>query len=282
MSNELNLPGVFKGADGLQKLADASKFWEEQPYGTRLYFGDGIADYLHRDVLRAAIEALRTPPAASGQQEVPTQEKLREAIADLLRAAEDCMQMPKPFRSGAHFNEACAELDRVVTAIYAAHPAPAQQESGDDEPVATVSRNSDETLTFTPLRDFYVVNGMPLYTRAPAPAALTDEQIDEIRGFHFSFGKVYGEPVELHYAGKRDIREFARAILATASAAPAELARDAERLDFLISECAIVEEIGGNRYRLHWPDSQEWQQEMHGSAREAIDAAIASQQKGGA
>lgn len=53
--------GLFKGADGLQKLADADSFWLDQPYGTRLYFGDGIADYLHRDVLRAAVKALDRP-----------------------------------------------------------------------------------------------------------------------------------------------------------------------------------------------------------------------------
>jgi hypothetical protein len=46
---------VFKGADGLKKLAEHNAFWEQQPYGTRLYFGDGITEYLHRDVLRAAV-----------------------------------------------------------------------------------------------------------------------------------------------------------------------------------------------------------------------------------
>jgi len=38
----------------------------------------------------------------------------------------------------------------------------------DNEPVATVSRNSDDTLTFTTLRDFYVINGMPLFASPPA------------------------------------------------------------------------------------------------------------------
>ncbi len=46
--------GVFKGAAGLAGLLNADEFWEQQPYGTRLYYGVGIADYLHRDVLRAA------------------------------------------------------------------------------------------------------------------------------------------------------------------------------------------------------------------------------------
>lgn len=55
---KLERAGVFKGADGLRRLAEARAFWERQPYGTRLYFGDGIADYLHRGVLEAAIRAL--------------------------------------------------------------------------------------------------------------------------------------------------------------------------------------------------------------------------------
>lgn len=50
--------GVFKGAHGLAGLLDAQEFWGEQPYGTRLYYGPGALDYLHRDVLRAAVAAL--------------------------------------------------------------------------------------------------------------------------------------------------------------------------------------------------------------------------------
>lgn len=50
--------GVFKGHAGLRGLADSDEFWEQQPYGTRLYYGDGGLDYLHRDVLRAAVRAL--------------------------------------------------------------------------------------------------------------------------------------------------------------------------------------------------------------------------------
>jgi hypothetical protein len=53
--------GVFKGADGLRALAESEYFWDEQPYSTRLYFGPGAADYLHRDVLRAAVAALSNP-----------------------------------------------------------------------------------------------------------------------------------------------------------------------------------------------------------------------------
>lgn len=53
--------GVFKGHEGLRGLVNAQDFWDEQPYGTRLYFGGGPADYLHRDVLRAAIMLLDGP-----------------------------------------------------------------------------------------------------------------------------------------------------------------------------------------------------------------------------
>lgn len=61
MSNvqrKLGATGVFKGAHGLEGLADAQEFWDKQPYGTRLYYGDGGLDYLHRGVLRGAIQAL--------------------------------------------------------------------------------------------------------------------------------------------------------------------------------------------------------------------------------
>ena len=51
--------GVFAGHFGLEGLADADEFWENQPYGTRLYYGPGATDYLHRGVLRSAIDALR-------------------------------------------------------------------------------------------------------------------------------------------------------------------------------------------------------------------------------
>jgi hypothetical protein len=57
-ADTLSAAGVFKGADGLERLAEADDFWEQQPYGTRLYFGDGVSDYLHRGVLRTAIKLL--------------------------------------------------------------------------------------------------------------------------------------------------------------------------------------------------------------------------------
>ena len=54
----LSAAGAFKGHHGIVGLLNANEFWEKQPYGTRLYYGDGIDDYLHRDVLRAAVRLL--------------------------------------------------------------------------------------------------------------------------------------------------------------------------------------------------------------------------------
>lgn len=50
--------GVFKGAHGLRGLLQATEFWSNQPYTTRLYYGNGQFDYLHRDVLHAALQIL--------------------------------------------------------------------------------------------------------------------------------------------------------------------------------------------------------------------------------
>jgi hypothetical protein len=70
VSDTLTANGVFAGQDGLEGLANASSFWETQPYGTRLYYGDGIMDYLHRDVLKSAIRLLvRCNPTSSVQEE---------------------------------------------------------------------------------------------------------------------------------------------------------------------------------------------------------------------
>ncbi|MBI4695516.1 MAG: hypothetical protein HY749_15980 [Gammaproteobacteria bacterium] len=58
VENLLTDTGVFKGAHGLEGLLKAQDFWNKQPYETRLYYGDGICDYLHRDVLSAAVRLL--------------------------------------------------------------------------------------------------------------------------------------------------------------------------------------------------------------------------------
>lgn len=50
--------GLFKGHDGLRGLLKCDDFWDKQEYGTRLYFDDGAAPYLHRDCLNSAVKAL--------------------------------------------------------------------------------------------------------------------------------------------------------------------------------------------------------------------------------
>lgn len=73
LEKALEEAGVFKGADGLRRLCDAHQFWEEQPYGTRLYFGGGVTDYLHRDVLRAVINVADTFLASQQGEQHPEQ-----------------------------------------------------------------------------------------------------------------------------------------------------------------------------------------------------------------
>lgn len=60
LREKLVAAGVFLGVEGLEGLADADAFWEKQPYGTRLYYGEGVTEYLHRGVLKTAIEILQT------------------------------------------------------------------------------------------------------------------------------------------------------------------------------------------------------------------------------
>lgn len=68
VKQKLTEQGVFKGHEGLVGLLNADEFWQEQPYGTRLYYGDG---YLHRGVLRAAVTALTQPVEVCEWEEFP-------------------------------------------------------------------------------------------------------------------------------------------------------------------------------------------------------------------
>lgn len=61
VERKLAQTGVFKGMHGLEGLLNATEFWDRQPYGTRLYYGDGATEYLHRHVLEAAIKILSQP-----------------------------------------------------------------------------------------------------------------------------------------------------------------------------------------------------------------------------
>jgi len=79
---------VFKGSEGLRGLLDEQEFWDRQLYGTRLYYGAGGMDYLHRDVLRAAVDALARPSpqaaseAVKGPEEYQYARRLAEALSE--------------------------------------------------------------------------------------------------------------------------------------------------------------------------------------------------------
>ncbi len=70
---------------------------------------------------------------------------------------------------------------------------------------------------------------------------------------------------------------------------PSQEARDAERLDFLVAEGAVIRSLmvpppygsGVTRYYIGWPELGEEQEEMYEDPRAAIDAAfIAAKEKG--
>ena len=52
-------PSCSAESKALQALVDSQTFWDEQPYGSRLYYGDGPADFLRRETLRAVIKEIR-------------------------------------------------------------------------------------------------------------------------------------------------------------------------------------------------------------------------------
>lgn len=81
VEKKLEARGVFLGAHGLEGFANASEFWDKQPYGKRLYYGDGNFDYLHLDVLNAAIALLATPSETGAPQ--PRQEAQSAAGAPI-------------------------------------------------------------------------------------------------------------------------------------------------------------------------------------------------------
>lgn len=50
----------------LSDLAHTSSFWEEKPYGNRLYYGIGAGDYIAKDVLHAFLHAIKNAAPAEG------------------------------------------------------------------------------------------------------------------------------------------------------------------------------------------------------------------------
>lgn len=88
VENKLVAAGVFAGMRGLEGLLNASEFWEQQPYGTRFYYGPGGLDYLHRGVLEAAIKILSEPVVAPESKEL---EHLRAKFENLQQRLKDVL-----------------------------------------------------------------------------------------------------------------------------------------------------------------------------------------------
>lgn len=81
IESEMTARGVFKGMHGLEGLVNAREFWDRQAYGTRLYYGDGMTDYLHHSVLKTAVEAISELSTLRAENE-----RLRGALVEGRRA----------------------------------------------------------------------------------------------------------------------------------------------------------------------------------------------------
>lgn len=80
--------GVFKGHEGLRGLANAASFWVDHPYGTRLYYGDGGMDYLHRDVLMSAVRVLDTLAASAAPPDPPSGQIIKSSDQSAARQSD--------------------------------------------------------------------------------------------------------------------------------------------------------------------------------------------------
>jgi hypothetical protein len=121
--DKLAAAGVYKGVAGLRGLLDARDFWDKQPYGTRLYFGNGGSDYLHRGVLETAVRLLGYAAPALTDKEIEriagTDELTGDAILDfarrLIAALSASPQAPAPDAPGDTDAERAAWLaDKIV------------------------------------------------------------------------------------------------------------------------------------------------------------------------
>jgi hypothetical protein len=126
----LSVNGVFLGQNGLEGLADADSFWEDRPYGTRLYYDDGSMDYLHRDVLRSAIKLIEQncatrpthKPAPTPPPPRPSDDSLWEARLHVYKQG---------LAAGYEQGLAAGRAEQGTTP----EPEPTQAPAGDEEPV---------------------------------------------------------------------------------------------------------------------------------------------------
>jgi len=95
-ADALSKDGVFLNADCLDRWAKDTAFWDNQPYSTRFYFGDGLSDYIHRGILESAVKLLgryadhiaeMEKAAAAIIVTAREREELREQVDDGIQAA---------------------------------------------------------------------------------------------------------------------------------------------------------------------------------------------------
>lgn len=103
--------GVFWGHEGLRGLAESDEFWNKQTYGTRLYYGDGIADYLHRDVLRAAVRSMDALAARLAEAE-------RDRDSAVALYGEAKVRADETERENASLSAQVAALEAQVAGVY--------------------------------------------------------------------------------------------------------------------------------------------------------------------
>lgn len=186
-------------------------FLNSIPEGVKNAFADAVAtgtgiynaDYPTRVI---TAESILTPPAASGQQDVSAWQAMCATVrAEIEKMAPHTMMRDLLLHSADAFCEYGAK-------VLPTRPSPAQQES-EKKPFAYFMQQSE----FGPFIecDASQVGAFAAYRYAPAPAALTDEQILAIQVQHVK-----------DKCWSTNGVAFARAILATASAAPAEPPND--------------------------------------------------------
>jgi hypothetical protein len=164
------------------------------------------------EVLKQMVEALEW---CHGGEPVGTAEAIKagkQAIAEL--ESQEPVMWITPSGEGfrIRFTPPTNDVPLGWDALYN-HP-PQEQQSCDkrteQEPVATVSRNQDESLTFTPLYDFYVTNGMKLYA-APQQrtwVGLTDDELCEIEKHYLVNSRIpLGGQYDFYRAAEAKLKE---------------------------------------------------------------------------
>jgi len=127
---ELTKPlGPLKGAASLRALADASDFWNRQPYPGRLHFGPGADDYVSRATMQAAAHIANSAPpeerlaaecravlAECGFDEIADTMRIPDAIRHVIAKLTQPKPAPAPVREP---EAAIADFDAIADAIRA-------------------------------------------------------------------------------------------------------------------------------------------------------------------